>query len=53
MRPVKKVEDSRTVQQYLICPAHINKILLPAMFIVIFILLAVKNPLSRKLEVLK
>ena len=24
MRPVKKVEDSRTVQQYLICPAHIN-----------------------------
>ena len=24
MRPVKKVEDSRTQQQYLICPAHIN-----------------------------
>ena len=24
MRPVKKVEDSLTVQQYLICPAHIN-----------------------------
>ena len=24
MRPVKKMEDSRTVQQYLICPAHIN-----------------------------
>ena len=24
MRPVKKVEDSLTEQQYLICPAHIN-----------------------------
>ena len=24
MRPVKKVSDSRTQQQYLICPAHIN-----------------------------
>jgi len=24
MRPVKKVEDSMTEQQYLICPAHIN-----------------------------
>ena len=24
MRPVKKVEDSITEQQYLICPAHIN-----------------------------
>ena len=24
MRPVKKVEDSFTEQQYLICPAHIN-----------------------------
>lgn len=24
MRPVKKVEDSLTQQQYLICPAHIN-----------------------------
>ena len=36
-----------------ICPAHINKILLPAMFLVIFILLAVKNPLSKKLEAAK
>ena len=24
MRPIKKVEDSLTEQQYLICPAHIN-----------------------------
>ena len=24
MRPEKKVEDSLTEQQYLICPAHIN-----------------------------
>lgn len=24
MRPIKKVEDSVTEQQYLICPAHIN-----------------------------
>jgi len=24
MRPMKKVEDSMTEQQYLICPAHIN-----------------------------
>lgn len=24
MRPVKKIEDSLTEQQYLICPAHIN-----------------------------
>ena len=24
MRPIKKVEDSFTEQQYLICPAHIN-----------------------------
>ena len=33
-----------------ICPAHINKILLPAMFLVIFLLLAFKNPLSKRLE---
>ena len=24
MRPIKKVEDSLTEQQYLVCPAHIN-----------------------------
>lgn len=24
MRPIKKIEDSLTEQQYLICPAHIN-----------------------------
>lgn len=24
MRPIKKIEDSMTEQQYLVCPAHIN-----------------------------
>lgn len=33
-----------------IFPGHINKILLPAMFLVIFILLAFKKPLSKNLE---
>lgn len=36
-----------------IFPGHINKILLPAMLLVIAILLAVKGPLSKKLEAAK
>ena len=33
-----------------ICPGHINKILLPTMFLVIFILLVFKKPLAKRLE---